>query len=160
MILTMGIPVTLTDTVVEEGMAMNVETAVKTYQCPGCVDGPYPACYKKDPVGSIGRCFPLPWNANARYSVKPPFHAKKNFPNTGLYIFINAEKFHEECTPKNPSSALKTNGLYDNFNIPVWKYLDEHGNTLVRGLKPRINTPFLHVFLWDARDEIQCLELT
>lgn len=49
---------------------------------------------------------------------------------------------------------------YDKFNVPVWKYLDEHGNTIVRGLSPRVNSPFLHVILGDYRDKINCLELT
>lgn len=49
---------------------------------------------------------------------------------------------------------------YDKFNVPCWKYLDEYGNTLVRGLSPRINSPFLHITLGDHRDKISCYELT
>lgn len=49
---------------------------------------------------------------------------------------------------------------YDKYNVPCWKHLDEHGNTLVRGLSPRVNTPFLHVILGDHRDKIDCLEIT
>jgi hypothetical protein len=51
-------------------------------------------------------------------------------------------------------------GFFDKFNIPVWRYLDEHGNTLVRGLSPRVNVPFLHIYLKDIRDKVNCLELT
>jgi hypothetical protein len=49
---------------------------------------------------------------------------------------------------------------YDKFNIPCWKYCDEDGNTIVRGLCPRRNEPFLHVILEDCRDKINCLEIT
>lgn len=46
------------------------------------------------------------------------------------------------------------------YNVPCWKYLDEHGNTLVRGLMPRINRPFICVVLGDIRDKLNCLEIT
>ena len=49
---------------------------------------------------------------------------------------------------------------YNMWNVPVWKYLNPQGHTLVRGLSPRNNFPFLHVFLEDCRDKIDCLELT
>jgi hypothetical protein len=49
---------------------------------------------------------------------------------------------------------------YNNFNMPVWKHLDEHGNTLVRELMPRINEPFLHIFLEDCISQIHCLEIS
>ena len=52
------------------------------------------------------------------------------------------------------------NDWYNKWNIPVWKYLDEHGNTLVRGLSPRVNMPFLHVILGDVRDTLDCFEVT
>jgi hypothetical protein len=49
---------------------------------------------------------------------------------------------------------------YHKFNVPVWKHLDSHGNTLVRGLSPRTNQPFIHVILGDHLDKISCLEIT
>lgn len=49
---------------------------------------------------------------------------------------------------------------YDKLNIPCWKHLDEHGNTLVRGLSPRVNTPFVHIILGNHMDKIECLEIT
>lgn len=50
-------------------------------------------------------------------------------------------------------------GKYDKFNCPVWKYKNEHGHIIVRGLSPRINIPFLHIFLEDCSDDIQCIEI-
>ena len=32
-------------------------------------------------------------------------------------------------------------------------------NTLVRGLSPRINKPFLDIYLKDVRDKINCFEI-
>jgi len=49
---------------------------------------------------------------------------------------------------------------YDKFNVAVWKHLDGHGNTLVRGLMPRLNQPFVHIYEGDQRDKISCLEIT
>jgi hypothetical protein len=49
---------------------------------------------------------------------------------------------------------------YNNFNRPVWKHLDKHGNTLVRGLMPRRNEPFLHIFLENCISQIHCLEIS
>ena len=51
-------------------------------------------------------------------------------------------------------------GKYDKLNIPVWKHLDKHGNTLVRGLIPRRNEPFLHIFLENCISQIHCLEIS
>ena len=49
---------------------------------------------------------------------------------------------------------------YDQFNVPVWKYLNEHGHTLVRGLSPRTNVPFIHVHLYDCMKDVNCMEVS
>jgi hypothetical protein len=49
---------------------------------------------------------------------------------------------------------------YNTWNVPCWKYLNEHKHTLVRGLSPRLNAPFLHIILEDCIDKIDCLEIT
>lgn len=46
------------------------------------------------------------------------------------------------------------------FNVAVWKHLDEHGNTLIRGYRPRTNTPFLWVILGNHMDRFECREIT
>lgn len=50
-------------------------------------------------------------------------------------------------------------GLYDHFNVPVWKY-QKDGYTFVRGLSPRTNRPFLHIYLEECADMIECFEVT
>lgn len=41
-----------------------------------------------------------------------------------------------------------------------WKHLSKDGHTFVRGLMPRLNEPFLHIFLENCIDKIDCLEIT
>ena len=48
---------------------------------------------------------------------------------------------------------------YNKYNTAVWKHLNKEGHTLVRGLSPRTSKPFIHVFLEDCADDIDCLEL-
>lgn len=49
---------------------------------------------------------------------------------------------------------------YDKFNIPVWKHLNSNGHTIVRGIMPRINEIFIHIYLEDCIKKIDCLEIT
>ena len=49
---------------------------------------------------------------------------------------------------------------YNMYNIPCWKHLNSNGHVLVRGLMPRINTPFLHIILENCLDKINCIEIT
>jgi hypothetical protein len=150
----------------ERVVSMDISTAVKTYQCPGCIGGPNFSCYEKNPIGS-GCLKHCPGTLMEDMGLIF-LGMEKGFNRVGpnkkrewrFYILETSEQFKEDISPKFLSTSFKINGLYDNFNIPVWKYLDKNGNTLVRGLSPRINTPFLHIFLWDARKDIHCLELT
>jgi hypothetical protein len=124
---------------------MNIKEAVEEYQCSGCVGGTYEECFKKAThgVGCGGHC-----------------------PGTllsGVGIFLGMPKGFMRLGPiKNmPLFIFEDDwSFFDKFNIPVWKYLDEFGHTLVRGLSPRVNMPFLHVYLKDIRDKINCFELT
>lgn len=126
---------------------MNNLEIVEEYQCAGCVCGSDTECYKKGEnlecgkhvvgttISGIGRIF------------------------LGLPIGFNRQGPIEDlkvCIFKSPKEGWG----YNKFNVPVWKHLDEHGNTLVRGLSPRINWPFLHIFIGDHRDAINCIELT
>ena len=124
---------------------------IEVYQCPGCVCGHNIKCFKKDEIG-IGcgahvagtNVFPLV----GRLFLGMP----KGFNRVGpvdkfkLSIFEDYENMVDETR------------FYDELNIPVWKCLDEHGNTLIRGLSPRINTPFLHIILGNNIDKIDCFE--
>lgn len=50
--------------------------------------------------------------------------------------------------------------VYDFLNIPIWKHLDQHGNTIVKGICPRIMYPWIHTFLGNVLDKIDCFSIT
>ena len=127
---------------------MEIKTAVEEYQCSGCVSDSYDICFKKAShgVGCGGHCPGTIMSGIGSLFLGMP----KGFMRLGpiksehMPLFI----FEDDW------------GFFDKFNVPVWKYLDEFGNTLVRGLSPRVNVPFLHVYLKDIRDKVNCLELS
>lgn len=125
--------------------------AVEEYQCPGCVCGMDISCYKPSEdiacerhvagtmiypiIGSVFLGMPKGFNRLGR-----PYEGKL----FNLNIFDN---FNDGWD-------------YDMFNVPAWKHKDKHGNTIVRGLNPRFNRPFLHIFLEDCIDRILCFQIT
>jgi hypothetical protein len=136
--------------------------AIKEYQCPGCACGVGPECATKCDTG-IGCGAHCPGTLMSNVG-KIFLGMPKGFNRCGyetempLHIFESFESFCDDW--KRVTSLGVESGGYDFWNIPVWKYLDEHSNTLVRGLSPRVNSPFLHVILGDCRDKINCLEVT
>lgn len=128
---------------------MNIENAIRTYQCTGCVNGPYPTCFEQGSDNNIGckaHCagtFMLPFG-KMFLGLPKGFCRLGKCENTKVNIY------------ESPSNGWD----YDKFNIPVWKHLDEHGNTLIRGLSPRINNAWIHIFLGDHRYYFKCLEIT
>ncbi len=125
---------------------MEIEKMVQEYQCPGCVSGPYPKCYKKDSDSSAceKHCSGTTFSHIGRIFLGMP----KGFNRLGSCKTIRILIFD------SPGK------LYDKFNIPVWKHLDKHGNTLVRGLSPRINWPWIHVFSGNFLNQIDCWIIT
>jgi hypothetical protein len=131
-------------------METKVKKAIEEYQCSGCIAGHNTDCFEPCETGQ---------------------GCGKHYAGTGVTggigkVFLGMPRGfnrlgeHVEMKPYLFESFLKDWGEYNKFNIPVWKYLDKHGNTIVRGLQPRLNTPFIHVHLGDHRDEINCLEIT
>jgi len=128
-------------------MEENIKNFIENYQCSGCVCGSDISCFEK----SDG------------------IECKKHIAGTlvsgiGKILLGMPHGFNRLGQAEN----MKINGFktlsdgwgYNKFNIPVWKYLDEQNNTIVRGLSPRINAPFLHVFLTDCISKIDCYEIT
>ena len=129
----------------------NQKKVVKEYQCSGCVNGFDASCFESNENGGIG--------------------CGKHLPGTMILgigtIFLGLPKGfnrvgkHETLKPIIFESFKTWDwGKYDKFNIPVWKYLSPDGHTFVRGLIPRRNEPFIHIFLEDCMNEINCLEIT
>jgi hypothetical protein len=143
-------------------MIMNKEQAIAEYQCPGCSAGSGPECATPCNIG-IG-CGSHVADTFLSHAGRLYLGMPKGFNRIGgsdkktpLHIFESYETFYKEWAHSTVKG--EQNG-YDEWNVPVWKFLDEHGSTLVRGLSPRVNGPFLHVFLEDCRDKINCLEIT
>jgi len=126
---------------------MRIDEAVQEYQCIGCVNGSYPDCYKTNDnlacnshcagtmaSGGIGRSF---------LGLPIGFCRLGVCDKTKIYLFEN----------------IKAGWGYNKFNVPVWKHLDKHGNTIVRGMCPRINDPWIHIYLGNFLKDIDCIEI-
>lgn len=122
---------------------------VEEYQCPGCVCGSDKSCYVSE---------------NDSMECTKHVAGTMAFPMVGTFLPGMPKGFNrigsEDKLKINIFDKFSNGWGYNKFNIPVWKHLDEHGNTLVRGLSPRVNNPFLHIFLEDCIDKIDCLEFT
>lgn len=129
---------------------MKNEEAIKEYQCSGCIGGPFEECYKTESGfgitcrghlagtiigGGVGKIF---------LGLPKGFHRLGHYDKMQPLIL---EDYTEEVR-------------IDKWNIPVWKHLDKHGNTLIRGLRPRINEPFVAVILGNHMDKIDCREIS
>lgn len=144
----------------------SVLDAVKEYQCSGCVGGPAGECYVKYHKGvGCGKHCPGTMaisQGTLFLGMERGFNrlGPVGYKDMPIMIFENEKQFNEEWDSPSPLIKKAKNNLYDNFNVAVWKYLDKFGSTIVRGLSPRVNAPFLHIFLKDVRDQINCLEIT
>ena len=138
-------------------MDKKMELAIMEYQCPGCSEdctnlsnfssrGWSQSCDNHHPGTSIGLSFKIFLGMPKGFNRTGVALGDENKLN--LDIFESYDKLNEIW------------GEYDHLNIPVWKYLNDVGHTLIRGLSPRNNAPFLHVILEDCRDKIDCYEVT
>ena len=128
-------------------MKSKLKNAVEQYQCPGCVGGSNISCYKGDNTQCtkhVAGTVIYPAIGTIFLGMSTGFNRKGNDENLVIGMF----------------NKLSEWGEYDKFNVPCWKYKDKSGNTLVRGLSPRLNKTFLHVFLEDCMTDINCLEIT
>ncbi len=132
-------------------MNNEIKKMIETYQCPGCACDGNISCYRAvesgDGIGCIKhvagtRIVP---NIGRIFSGLPAGFCRLAFcEETKINIF---EKFEDGWG-------------YDMFNVPVWKHLDKNGNTLVRGLCPRTNYPWIHIFMGDQMSKIDCMVIT
>lgn len=131
---------------------MTPEEAVKNYQCPGCADGCYEQCFKKNQYG-CGCIDHYPGTAIYPVVGKIFLGMPKGFNRIGsndgtkIFIYETKEQFDKEIG-------------YNEYTVPVWKALDEHGNTLVRMYAPRLNSSHIHIFLGNYMDEIDAIDVT
>ncbi len=129
-------------------MEAKLKKAIERYQCSGCISGHNTKCFEPNETGlGCGKHFSGTMVSNIGkifLGLPKGFNRLGEYKDMQPYIFNNLSDW----------------GEYNKFNVPVWKHLDEYGNTIVRGLKPRLNTPFIHIILGDARESINCTEVT
>lgn len=120
---------------------MNMIAAVNEYNCPGCMHGPKAETCPSANVGVSG-C------AN---------HAAATMMFPGGTIALGLPKGFNRFGP-NKDRKIEIFESYDAmiahypnfktvFSVPVWKHLDEHGNTIVRYFSPRVNVGWSCVIL-------------
>ena len=118
---------------------------IEEYQCPGCVCGSDIKCYKK---GNHIECEAHVAGTTITPGGKIMLGMPTGFNKTG------------EAMQFNIFESFSDGWGYSFLNSPVWKSLDKNGNTLVRGISPRINLPFLHIFKGNCLSKIDCYELS
>lgn len=137
---------------------MCIKEAIQEYQCSGCVSGSDLECGMFQQDNTAGECnnhsAAIYATGMGKLLLGMPCGFNRIGVGTGDMVYSEIKIFASFAVFVN-----LWNG-YGKFNIPVWKYLDNHDNTLVRGLMPRVNIPFIHVILGDNIDKIDCLEIT
>lgn len=131
-------------------MNENILKSVELYQCPGCIHGHNTSCFIRNSIGvGCGK------HSAGTYMFRGVGHIflglPKGFNRLGSFV---------DFKPLIFETYSDRDVRYDMWNTPVWKYKNEYGHTLVRGFSPRKNEPFLHIFLEDCLDEIDCFEIT
>lgn len=124
-------------------METKFKNAIEEYQCPGCV------------VGSDVSCFEI----NSNDGVGCGKHHVGNF-FLGMPRGFNRLGEYTKLKPNIYDTFESSEWKYDMWNIPVWKHLSKDRHTFVRGIMPRKNEPFLHIYLENCIDKINCLEIT
>jgi hypothetical protein len=131
-------------------MKEKLKNVIEEYQCSGCINGCGIKCFESNGNGGIG-CGKHMAGTFVMQIGKIFLGMPRGFNRLGVQaelvplIFETFESFDW--------------GQYDKWNVPTWKYLSKEGHTFVRGIVPRKNEPFLHIFLENCIDKIDCLEI-
>lgn len=141
----------------ENKMDPAIASAIKEYQCSGCSCGSSPSdsCFKKSTIAGSGCGAHSPGTMffgdcmNTIFLGMPTgFNRVGPMDSKSLPLLVFATPDESATFP------------YDKFNVPVWKHRTKEGHTLVRGLTPRRNCPFIHVHLHDYMGDLDCIEIT
>lgn len=127
-----------------------IKNAILEYQCSGCVSGPGLDCFTKNEYDQS--CGSHHSGTSGSWAGRFFLGMPKGFCRIG----------HDKNLKINIYKNFKMNDqwVYDLFNIPTWKHLNESGHTIIRGHMPRINGTFLHIYLEDCLDKIKCIEIS
>lgn len=121
---------------------MENKEIIENYQCAGCSVGFDTSCYEKG------------------YSLCCCKHSAGTFVLGVGSILLGTPKGFNRVNDDIDLGIYDEFQEYDKFNIPCWKHLDDLGNTIVRGLSPRVNRAFIDIFIGNHLDKIDCLEIT
>jgi len=131
-------------------MEEKFKQAIESYQCCGCMNGGNVSCFEANGTGGVG-C----GKHKAGTIVSSIGHIflgmPKGFNSLGIYTALK---------PNIYDTFESSDWTYDMWNIPFWKHLTKEGHTMVRGYIPRRNEPFIHIFLENCIDKINCLEIS
>ena len=124
------------------------KTMIETYQCPGCVGGSDISCFQESPESlacgkHVAGTMAMPIGGRFFLGLPKGF-CRFYRPDTKIFIYKD----------------LSHDWGYDKFNIPVWKHLDENGSTLVRGICPRLDYTWIHIYMDKIHHLIDCIEIT
>lgn len=132
-------------------METKFKLAIENYQCSGCAVGCDISCFEKNNKGGVG-CVKHYAGTMVSTGVGNIFLGMpKGFNRLGVYTKLKPTIF---------DTFESSDWKYNMWNIPVWKYLSKDGHTFVRGIMPRRNEPFIHIFLENCIDKINCLEIS
>lgn len=130
-------------------MEQKLKLAIEEYQCSGCVCGSGIECFKSSSNG-VG-C--------GKHVIGTMIvgigHVLLGLPNG-----FNRVGVCNELKPNIFETYEKCDWKFDKYNVAVWKHYNSKGHTIVRGIMPRKNEPFIHIFLEDCRDKIECIEIS
>ena len=131
-------------------MKQEFKLAIEEYQCSGCVCGSNIECFKSNRIGGIG-C--------GKHAIGTLItgvgHILLGLPNG-----FNRVGEQRKLQPTIFESYDKCDWQFDKYNVAIWKHYNSNGHTIVRGIMPRKNEPFIHIFLEDCRDKINCIEIS
>jgi len=130
-------------------MNKNTQKIIEHYQCPGCVCGSDTTCYKQ---GSYLEC-------------EKHVAGTRIYPNVGRILLGMPVGFNRYGSDENMElyifPSMDSGWGFDKLNVPVWKYFDKKTDcTIVRGMSPRINTTWIHIFIENCIKHINCYEIT
>jgi hypothetical protein len=131
-------------------MKKEFKLAIEEYQCTGCVCGGDTKCFQPNLISGIG----------CGRHVIGTLITGVGYVLLGLPNGFNRVGEQRKLQPAIFETYESSDWKFDKFNVPVWKYLTSNGNTIVRGIMPRRNEPFIHIFLEDCREKIDCIEIS
>ena len=127
-----------------------LKLAIEEYQCPGCVAGSDTSCFEPNNDG----------NGCGKHHAGTMIMPGVGSIFLGMPKGFNRLGFYTGMKPIIYETFESSEWKYDMWNIPVWKHLSKDGHTFVRGIMPRRNEPFLHIFLENCIDKIECTEIS